>query len=203
MDDHYNFGYGAQSGASYAPADMTGQQQAAHGHAAAAADDRKPYSMSPGPGFAAPAGAKLAANATPSTTRLFAQPDGSFKEWNTLGQDQPGKDHPFMIKTSRFTCSDGSTLINRSEFHWTIRPSKDGKSRMVDYRMTRDQHIYDRSGRETLSTRQGTFAGTFKNDGQALPFEKPVHGELLHTATPSDDEQSKQRNSHLRAWRRA
>jgi hypothetical protein len=202
MSDRYNYGYGAQSGASYLPASTNDRHENAQDASSAPVNDNKPYALSPGQGFESSRGTKECSDEVPSTTKSCASPDGSFQQQTTVGQDKPGKDHPFMIKTSRSTTSNGSTVINRSEFHWAITPSKDGKTRFVDYKMTLDRQVYDRYGGEISSSHQ-PFQGTFKNDGQALPFEQPLHCEGSCDETRPGDEQSKMRDRHLRAWRRA
>lgn len=199
MNDRCNCGYNAQSGASYPPACATDQ----HEHASAPGHDNKPYSVSPGPDFNALRGTKECSDDAAPTTKVCASPDGSFKELTTIGQDQPGKNHPFMIKTSMFKTFNGGTIVNRKELHWAIKPSKDGKTRTVDYRVTLDKHVYDRYGRETASSHLNPVHGTFNNDGSPLLFEQPVRCPWSRDEAQSSDEESKRRDRHVRARRTA
>jgi hypothetical protein len=199
MNDRCNYDYGAQSGASYPPACATDQHEHPHDHSSTPVNDNKPYSVSPGPGFKSSRGTQESSDEVASTTKLCASPDGSFKELTTVGQDQPGKNHPFMIKTSTFKTFNGDTIINRKELHWTIKPSKDGKARTVDYKVTLDRRIYDSYGRETASSHLAPVQGTFSNDGAPLLFEQPVRCRWSRDETRSSDEESKTRDRDLRA----
>jgi hypothetical protein len=165
-------------------------QTAAPGRSTVHTRGNKPFSTSPGKPFP-PAG-------HPRKT-CFVSPDGRSKTWSTVGQDTSGPQHPFMKRTYQFTSPEGITTIKTVETHWTITPSKDGKTRNVRYQTTQDDRMFDRSGRALGPHRRQSHQGSFADEGQRLPFEQPLLDPWPRDGHRRDDQQARARNHHRQA----
>ncbi|HTV84974.1 MAG TPA: hypothetical protein VME63_06195 [Dyella sp.] len=185
------------AGAGHSPMNTAIQQNdtqtAARGLVAAHVPDNKPFSTSPETAFPTAGDTKKS---------YCVSPDGRSKTWTAVGQDASGPRHPFLKRTFQFTSADGVTTIKTTEIHWTIAPSKDGKTRSVRYETTQDDRLYDRSGRELVPHRKSSFKGSFENDGKPLPFEEPLRDAWRCDARRPDDDQAAARDHRRRAWRK-
>jgi hypothetical protein len=182
MSTRYNYD---PLGAGHLPMNTAGpQHDAAHGKATAPAPRNQPFSASPGAAFPSAGKPKQS---------YCVSPDGRSRTWTTVGQDQPGAQHPFLKRTFQFTSPDGITTVRTLDIHWAITPSKDGKTRSVRYETNQDDRTYDKTGRELAPHHKKSFKGSFQNDGSALPFEEPLRCAWHHDTHRPDDEQAKAR----------
>lgn len=195
MSTRYNYDL---VGAGHLPMSTAGQQKgiqtATQGHSTMHVDDNKPFSTSPGTPF------PLCSDPKKS---YCISPDGRSKTWITVGQDKSGPRHPFLKRTFQFTSPEGITTVKTVETHWTITPSKDGKTRSVRYETIQDDHTYDKSGRELFAHHQKSFKGSFENDGKPLPFEEPLRGAWSRDEHQPDDERATARDHHRRTGKAA
>jgi hypothetical protein len=174
------------AGTGHPPTDAAGRHQdaptLAPGRPAAHTPHNKPFSTSPGTPFPPPV--------VPKKT-CFVSPDGRSRSWSTVGRDKSGPQHPFMKRTFQFTSPEGITTIKTVETHWTITPSKDGKSRNVRYETTQDDRMFDRSGRALGPHRKQSHQGFFADEGQRLPFELPLLDPWPRDGHSRDDAQAR------------
>lgn len=163
--------------------------------------DVKPFSVSSAGAFPS-GGTKEGAGEADAGMHCKVSPDGRSKTWTTIGQDQAGKDHPFMQKVVRYKSSTGLTVVNKTQTHWTLATSKDGKTRHVHYQTTLDEAVYDASGRE-YSHHKRSYNGSFDTD-KPLPFESPSPSAGSGgVGWDSDDQARKRRDEDRNASRQA